>query len=182
MQVKHGRDGGVTLRGTLASLAGGLLVGLCGGTALSLYLGGLFGLVGSGLDSVLGAVLQSPRRMIKEHWKGLNILVNALSSILTMGVALALDRFPALHSTILFALALLFCRVAEMPPTLDHMAVRAVALIYVVGVFYLDPHAAAVAPVVPAAAASALLLQTRFGKSRFLDALGFAAAAIKMSL
>lgn len=150
----------MTLRGTVASLLGGLLIGACGGTLHSLYLGGLYGVIGSALDSVLGAVIQHPDRIWRKNWKLWNIVVNALSSILTVLVALLHSRWPFVESFLLFGALLIFIRVAELPRHMDRASVE----LLTAGFFF--AHLAddtAGAGVSVAVGAFCLLLQDRFG-------------------
>lgn len=117
----------MTLYGTVASLLGGVLVGLCGGTRQTLWQGALYGALGSALDSVLGAVLQHPDRIWFQHWKLWNIAVNALSSILTVVLAVAAQHWPWLEPVLFFAVALVFVRVAELPLHIDRACVELLA-------------------------------------------------------
>lgn len=58
-RVSRGVDGGMTLLGTAASVAGGALVGCFGGSLFDVYLGAIYGCIGSLFDSILGTLLQS---------------------------------------------------------------------------------------------------------------------------
>ena len=70
-RVHTGVDGGVSLLGTLASMAGGALIGLCTGDPTEVALMALVGMNGSVVDSVLGVALQSrPERVGKRTKKG----------------------------------------------------------------------------------------------------------------
>jgi len=97
-QVKPGRDGGVSLLGTMASVVGGALIGAVGGTWDALLLGAFSGWAGSMIDSLLGALLQAPGAagaMDGATWKAWNCAVNALSSTMTILLVVALDAYPA---------------------------------------------------------------------------------------
>ena len=59
VRVSRGVDGGMTLLGTAASVAGGALVGCFGGSLFDVYLGAVYGCIGSLFDSILGTLLQS---------------------------------------------------------------------------------------------------------------------------
>jgi uncharacterized membrane protein len=90
MQVPSGQDGAISLRGTLASLTGGLVVGIWTLNPQSLGHAVLYAGLGSVLDSILGALLQPPLAMNRSNWKHWNILVNLGSSMMTAGLALIL--------------------------------------------------------------------------------------------
>ena len=114
-RVRTGVDGGVSLLGTLSSIAGGAIIGLCSGTARDTALMVLVGLNGSVVDSVLGVWLQSRpssaaatdeeadadaasvRVTLKERalsvveWERANALVNLLSCSATCVAYLLLD-------------------------------------------------------------------------------------------
>ena len=101
--VATGVDGGVSLLGTLASIAGGAIIGLCSGSLHSTAAMALVGMNGSVIDSLLGIALQSrpqpaadgssahwkPRSMSAAAWASSNALVNLLSCLLTSLLHLA---------------------------------------------------------------------------------------------
>ncbi len=58
-RVARGVDGGMTLLGTAASVAGGALVGACAGNGFDLFAGAVYGCIGSLFDSLLGTFMQS---------------------------------------------------------------------------------------------------------------------------
>ena len=87
-RVHRGTDGGVSLAGTAASLAGGALIGAWGGPRAAGELA-VWGGFGSLLDSLLGAAVQAGRRMSAARWRRLNVGVNAAAGALTAAAAAA---------------------------------------------------------------------------------------------
>ena len=69
-RVHTGVDGGVSLLGTLASMAGGALIGLCTGDPTEVALMALVGMNGSVVDSVLGVALQSRPERVGKRSRG----------------------------------------------------------------------------------------------------------------
>ena len=101
-RVQTGVDGGVTLLGTAASIAGGAIIGLCAGSARETALMALVGMNGSVVDSVLGVLLQSrpqraegatlkPRALSVAEWESSNALVNIISCSVTCVAYLVLQ-------------------------------------------------------------------------------------------
>ena len=157
-RVSTGVDGGVSLLGTVASIAGGAIVGLCAGSARETALMALCGLNGSVVDSVLGVWLQSrptpaqagagdaqpphqrvtlrERALSVVEWERSNALVNLLSCSATCVSYLALDwawkewSVNVLPSVVLFdALLLLYLLQGwVMVELVDNMALLLVVL------------------------------------------------------
>ena len=137
-RVARGVDGGMTLLGTAASVAGGAMVGACAGTGFDLYAGAVYGCIGSLFDSLLGTLLQSmqyrdfdsarvsaaaasrdgfvdatahaqPLPLSPAVWKQLNNVVNVLSSLLAAALAVAVQQAALEWNLQLMPLLALIC-------------------------------------------------------------------------
>jgi len=138
-RVPRGVDGGMTLLGTAASVAGGAIIGACTGTLFDVYCGAIYGCIGSLFDSLLGTFLQSKQYVVPaatsapagKHgadgfvdsaqaasaplplkvatWKQLNNFVNMLSSGMAAVLAIAVQHWAITQGVQLLPFLALLC-------------------------------------------------------------------------
>ncbi|EGD76066.1 hypothetical protein PTSG_00775 [Salpingoeca rosetta] len=110
--VPTGRDGAVSVLGTVMSVVGGAIIGAAHGTWQGAAQGALYGAAGSILDSWFGLVLQPPSLVANSKlWAPLNVLVNLLSAS-TLAIAVTAVSGTSLSVIVHVVLAVMVVFVA----------------------------------------------------------------------